>query len=61
MLHPKAVDPPLVVQVRALEAPEQEGIVKAVGEADPLVPLPTTVLAVCVANPDNAIAGRSPD
>jgi hypothetical protein len=60
VLQPNAVDPPLVVHVRALDAPEHEGIVKAVGDAEPLVPLPTTVLAVCVANPLRGIAGKSP-
>jgi hypothetical protein len=53
-------NPVLVVQIRAFEAPEQEGMAKAVGDALPAVPLPTTVLAVCVASAVSGIVAVSP-
>jgi hypothetical protein len=53
-LHPNPVE---VVQIKASAAAEQLGIANAVGDAELAVPLPTTVLAVCVASPVN---GTSP-
>ena len=45
VLHPK---PEFVVQVSALDAVEQDPTASAVGDAVPLVALPTTVFAACV-------------
>ena len=42
-------NPLLVVQVRALDAPEHEPIASAVGDAAPAVALPVIVFAACVA------------
>jgi hypothetical protein len=52
VLHPK---PDEVVQVRALDVPEHDGIVSAVGEAEVPAAFPTTVFAVWEAREARAI------